>query len=347
MLDHSSSAESSERDKTPRMRRWLQFSLRSLLIVTVLCAIGAAWLGRRIEQKRREMETVKLIKANGGTVVFDYERDQQGAIRKSGGVPNGPPFLRRLLGDNFFSEVDSVDFQNTESCGVVLAGPIESLPNLKSLSVFNGANATDADMEHIQALSRLERLDLSSTHISDIGLTKLTALRELKYLDLAGTKIADDGIGAISALSKLENLCVYGTNVGDIGVARLDGLSSLKYLDLSRTKITDAAAIHVARFPSLEELHLQDTDIGDLAVERLETLRSLRVLNLSGTNITDVGLKRLKGFHQLTALDLEPTCRQPSSDHDRAAGMVLRFGSLPDNAFTELKEALPNCSVSR
>ena len=37
-------------------RRLFQFSLRMLLIVTVVVAIGAGWLGRKIERKRRERE---------------------------------------------------------------------------------------------------------------------------------------------------------------------------------------------------------------------------------------------------------------------------------------------------
>ena len=39
-----------------RKRRWFQFSLRSLLIFTVIVAIPCAWLGRRIERKGQERE---------------------------------------------------------------------------------------------------------------------------------------------------------------------------------------------------------------------------------------------------------------------------------------------------
>ena len=41
--------------------RWCQFSLRSLLIFMVVAAIPCAWLGKKIEHKRREREAVEWI----------------------------------------------------------------------------------------------------------------------------------------------------------------------------------------------------------------------------------------------------------------------------------------------
>jgi hypothetical protein len=40
-------------DLPKRKRRWFQFSLRTLLILTVACAVGAAWVAREMERKRR------------------------------------------------------------------------------------------------------------------------------------------------------------------------------------------------------------------------------------------------------------------------------------------------------
>lgn len=39
-----------------RKRRWYQFSLRSLLIFTMICAVACGLLGKRMEQKRKERE---------------------------------------------------------------------------------------------------------------------------------------------------------------------------------------------------------------------------------------------------------------------------------------------------
>src|SRR5436305_14378514 len=96
LLDEPSDNDNPGMSDTPkRKRRWLQFSLRSLLIFTVLCAIAAAWLGRKIERKRHEQAIVDSIREHGGEVAYDYGKDEL----------EGSNSLRWLLGENFFNEV--------------------------------------------------------------------------------------------------------------------------------------------------------------------------------------------------------------------------------------------------
>lgn len=87
-----------------RKRRWLQFSLRSLMIFTLVVAIPCAWLGHRIEEKRRERQAVAAIVKLGGGLRYDYEN----APGKVPLEPPGPRVLRSLLGENYFCEVDAV-----------------------------------------------------------------------------------------------------------------------------------------------------------------------------------------------------------------------------------------------
>jgi hypothetical protein len=44
--------EPPEAEPPKRKRRWFQFSLLSLLIFTMACAVGAAWVAREMERKR-------------------------------------------------------------------------------------------------------------------------------------------------------------------------------------------------------------------------------------------------------------------------------------------------------
>ena len=44
-------------DPPKHKRRWFQFSLRTLLIFTLICAVGSVWVARRIEQKRKVRES--------------------------------------------------------------------------------------------------------------------------------------------------------------------------------------------------------------------------------------------------------------------------------------------------
>jgi len=44
-----------------RIRRFLQFSLRSLLVFVLLVSIGLSWLGVKLERARRQREAVRVI----------------------------------------------------------------------------------------------------------------------------------------------------------------------------------------------------------------------------------------------------------------------------------------------
>src|ERR1700680_1054774 len=82
-----------------RKRRWLQFSLRSLLVFTLMCAVGSALVARRMERKRQDRETVKIIIKSGGQALYNYEYDAAGQWDESA-EPPGPEWLRSLLGEN-------------------------------------------------------------------------------------------------------------------------------------------------------------------------------------------------------------------------------------------------------
>jgi hypothetical protein len=102
-------AEPTKADLPKRKRRWFQFSLRTLLVFTVAVAIGCAWLGRKVEQKRRERTAADTIIKLHGSVYWDYERVkgkpgfwQPGAAQRNGdeqrehrcGYDCGRPFGR-------------------------------------------------------------------------------------------------------------------------------------------------------------------------------------------------------------------------------------------------------------
>ena len=80
-----------------------------------------------------------------------------------GSEPPGPRWLRSLLGDDFFA-------------GVVLAHV-----------------TTDAGMEHLKALTQLQRLWLSYTRVTDGGLEHLKGLTQLQWLSLWDARVTDAG----------------------------------------------------------------------------------------------------------------------------------------------------------
>ncbi len=209
----------------PKRRRF-QFSLRSLLIFTVIVAVGAGWLGRKIEQKRREREAIAAIRKLGGVVHYDYDgRDFLSPPPDSpqNAEPFGPAWLRSLLGDNFFSEVTSVRFVRDNLTDDRLRD-IEPLPQLRSLYLPD-SQITDAGLTHLESLSQLETLVVESRGITDAGLEHLKGLAKLQRLILPMTpQITDDGLNHLKGLTRLEWLNVRGTGITLEAVARFKEL---------------------------------------------------------------------------------------------------------------------------
>jgi hypothetical protein len=84
----------------PSRRRWIQFSLRTLFVLTTALAI---WLGFVVKAVREQREAVKAIEALGGVVQYDWE--------EADFDPNSRTWLRRIVGDDYFQEASHVAFE--------------------------------------------------------------------------------------------------------------------------------------------------------------------------------------------------------------------------------------------
>ena len=196
-----------------RKRRWFQFSLRTMLIFTVVCAISSAWLGKKIERKRKERDAVAVILKLGGIVMYEYQTMPGAPTRQ----PPGPAWLRSLLGENFFSEVDFVALQHLSEPKPDRRTGLNQVYGMN----LNGKNVAEAEMERLEGLTRLHHLYLTNSEISDGHLIRLEGLTELQTLDLWGTKITDAGLIHLKRLSQLDTLWLSQQNITDAGVADL------------------------------------------------------------------------------------------------------------------------------
>ena len=205
-------AEPTKADPPKRKRRWFQFSLRTLLVFTLIVAIGCAWVAHRIQQKRKEREIVDTICKFGGRVMYDCDKCAPGTKTPIG--PPGPDWLRKLLGDYFFSDVEII--------------------------ALNQDPDADARMVNVKSLTQIQYLDLARTNVSDDGLSNLDGLTKIKTLYLHDTRITDAGLIHLHRLAALRMLYLTNTSVTDAGVESLKGLTQLKQLDLSGTRVTVA-----------------------------------------------------------------------------------------------------------
>ena len=85
-----------------------------------------------------------------------------------------------------------------------------------------GPETTDEVLaEKLKGLTKLERLYLSDTEVTDAGLVHLKGLTKLEVLWLTSTKVTDAGLVHLKGLTKLERLSLGGTKVTDAGIQEL------------------------------------------------------------------------------------------------------------------------------
>jgi hypothetical protein len=294
-------AEPPKADLPKRKRRWFQFSLRTLLILTAIVAIASAWLGKRIEQKRKERDAVAAIIESGGYVRYDYQY-MNGRVDLNA-EPAAAGWLRKLCGDNFFSEVVWVRANGT---GVVFPDVLTELRVLE----LNKTNVGDAELVNLKRMTQLEELVLSETAVTDAGLACLEGLTRLRYLDVSATQVSDEGLAHLKDLTQLQNLSLRATRVTDTGLGRLGGLRQLQQLFLGGTQITDAGLIHLKGMTELQRLTLDGSKITDSGLKHIKALTKLQSLDLRESAVTAAGVADLqKALPNCVIYFYEPTRR--------------------------------------
>ena len=326
-------------------RRWLQFSLRTMLLLTLGVAV---WLGWFVDRARRQKRAAEAIEAEPmGRVVYRHQLRSNfgpndsilfGTDRTGPTGWPGPVWLCKLFGEEFFVEVVGVNAPRGEP-HVVLKDLLQDLPWLEELHI---TVQTPDDLASLRHLKRLKRLVVSNW-CSNFSLECLRDSRDLMLLSFDGdgkqpnfehleefgnlravglrsAEVADGTMPHVAALERLERL-VLECNISDEGLKRLERLKGLEALTISAPSVTDAGAESLKHLTSLKELSIQGTKITDRGLESLANLPRLESLTLGGDHFTSEGLSRLNV--KLTSLMLLGW-KQPISDADLEPLVRLR-----------------------
>jgi hypothetical protein len=326
----------------PKRRRRFQFSLRTMMVFTAICAVGCGWLFRRVEQKRKEREAVEALRRNFVAECFyDYQLDGSGA------EPPGPGWLRSVFGENFFAAVTIANFGGMRSARESSLVRIEAMPDLVELNMPL-CDLSDQGLVHLQGLTKLRELNLSGTNVGD-GIVCLSKLRDLRELHLHGTQVGDVGAAGLAALVNLEDLDLGYTRVTDAGLKNLAGLTQLRKLTLTDTSAGDEGMEAIARLENLRTLDLNGTRIGNAGVAKLQTLTELRELDLTDCAVSDAGLTWLAKLPNLEKLDISGTRITAHSLYTLMSMHQLKSLSIHETlivpAIDQLRRALPDCKI--
>ena len=149
---------SPESGKQPRKRSrpWLQISLRTLLVIMTLAAVGAgAW--RWYEGPfRRQRHAMRVIEKAGGS----YEA-----------IAAGPAWLRAARRQGAFQNITLVNVADCDDADAYL-DDVSTLPVLETL-VVGGPGFSDDHLRRLHGLSTLSGLVLDCTEVTSNGLASL------------------------------------------------------------------------------------------------------------------------------------------------------------------------------
>ena len=141
----------------------------------------------------------------------------------------------------------------------------------EALTRLVGGTGTPADRELVGRWKNdLLSLDLSRTPVTDAGLELLKGLPRLQILDLDQTSVTDVGLAHLKESSPLQRLYLSGTKVTDAGLPHLKGLTQLRTLHLANTKVSDAGLTHLQGLTQLRYLSLANTQVSDAGVKELQ-----------------------------------------------------------------------------
>ena len=174
----------------------------------------------------------------------------------------------------------------------------ESIRGLKNLTIldFRETRATDADLEILSKLPKLEALLLDGSEVTDSGLAHIARVESLANLHLTTpdrpSRITDMGLSHLANVKKLEGLWLSVDNLTETGFGRLSKLP-IKSLFLDGLSSQHKALVEVAIGWPLRSFGLEGTGVTDDWLSLLSSQTKLSLLDLSATSVTDDGMAKL------------------------------------------------------
>jgi len=230
-------------------KRRVRFSIRTIMLLTLLVSPLIAWFGFqwRVDQRER----VALAE-----------------LRKIGDVTSWGGFGTQNWGR--FGEYDGL------TC--VTLSPTKNKPGKKDLEALRriiklnltGSAVTDEWLSNLDVshVGNVRFLNLSGTPVSDAGLACLAQMPRLKSLDLSNTFISNAGLKHVAQMTKLNHLDLSSTSIGDAGLKHIAQLPELRSVQLFQTLVTDDGLNELLPIKYLGGIGLHNTDVTTIGVER-------------------------------------------------------------------------------
>ena len=177
---------------------------------------------------------------------------------------------------------------------------LAGLRNLEKLTIGGAPQLTGRNLAGAAWLPRIQHLDLISTGLDDVAIHALTNCTRLNHLRVSATPVTHEGLRTVASLRRLTELLAGDCRriSEEDWIEVLPQFHRLKRLELEHSPIgDDAAAVIASALTNLTELLLGHTKLTDAGLARLGTLRRLEALRVSYTRVTSDGLDAFQQGH--------------------------------------------------
>lgn len=182
---------------------------------------------------------------------------------------------------------------------------IAKLTNLKTLRFTNNGKLTDAGMEQLAGLNKLEAFSFVGTQITGKAYAKFDGFTKLIKVSHRGSSINDEGLKELcDHLPNLESISLAHAKFTDAGAVHLAKLTKLKGFEIGTPNATPACLKHIQGLP-LESLQLGEGFESIECIPLIKGIGTLRRLTLTNAaKLTDADLKIIAELTQLEHLEL-------------------------------------------
>ncbi len=286
-------------------RRWFRVSLRGLMVLVLVVGGGLGW---KLHRVRTERAAVAVIRAAGGSILYDYEFPLDPEIMtrvQTVREPAAPRWLRRWLGDDCFRSVAFVRMNQPTDATLAAVGELDGLIDLNLFNVQEGVR----DWSVLGRARHVKAIKLQGWGVDAAAIRGLGTLPNLRSLTLDAQLVKDEDVRPIAGFRALRKLAFCDNpRLSDAGVARLleVGLTNLESFEWTDARVMLPQTVHALTqyHLNLRALSLQASPVRDDDLPAIGTLTRLRTLNLNKTWVTDTGLVHLAPLSHLESLQI-------------------------------------------
>lgn len=236
-------------------------------------------------------EVMERLLAAGVTIKIGEYRSQK-EIRQVAEAPD--KFVFYSLG--FHPRKDGVPVTDED---VAL---LENVPMLAALTL-EGIDVTDAGLEHLRGLVRLQYLEFNNlARVTGPGAKVLADLPALEYIRLLSMPTVEGVIKTVATGKRPAQIILGSMPIPEAALAALGTSSAMSRIDFEKetTGLTAAGLAHLVKMKKLAQLNFVDVTIDDAMAAEISKMDGLQHLTIRQSKLTEAGIVSLGRLRNLT-----------------------------------------------